>query len=305
MWGAILSVGAGLLGSKLGADAQSDAAGEAADAHLAATREQIDYARQSRDLSLQLTDPYRQAGYAAQAAMMDMLGLPRPQAGGAPSNAFSSYDPNVPLDEVNWQYDPQTQGGEALAERFVYGFGRHPDQTGIGRTGLTGPEGGALPPGVTAPDLGAYPKYDFKADPGYDFRFNEGVRAMDASASARGGLLDGGYGRALTRYGQDMASQEYMNVYNRLATLAGYGQTATQQGVSATMNAGNIMAGAAGSAGVTRASAYTAKGNAEAGFWGDVGSAVGAIDWSRLFNKKAPLSHDSGGYGRSAYEWFS
>ncbi len=52
-------------------------------------------------------------------------------------------------------------------------------------------------------------------DPGYGFRLQEGLKALERSAAARGGLLSGGAGKALTRYGQEMASQEFGNAFNR------------------------------------------------------------------------------------------
>jgi hypothetical protein len=59
---------------------------------------------------------------------------------------------------------------------------------------------------------------DFNADPGYSFRFNEGMKALDRQAAARGGLISGGALKAATRYGQDMSSQEYKNAYDRALT---------------------------------------------------------------------------------------
>lgn len=106
-------------------------------------------------------------------------------------------------------------------------------------------------------------------DPGYQFRLQEGQRALERSAAARGGLLSGNQLRDLTRFGQWLASQEYgaafdraltrynadanrsesqygrdlqsylldynrfqqdrVNRFNRLSALAGLGQTAAQQ----------------------------------------------------------------------------
>ena len=76
----------------------------------------------------------------------------------------------------------------------------------------------------------------FKQDPGYAFRMSEGMKALERSAAARGGLLSGATMKGIQRYGQDMASQEYMNAFNRyqverqarlnpLQSLAGVGQT--------------------------------------------------------------------------------
>ena len=76
----------------------------------------------------------------------------------------------------------------------------------------------------------------FKQDPGYAFRMSEGMKALENSAAARGGLLSGATMKGIQRYGQDMASQEYTNAFNRyqverearlnpLQSLAGVGQT--------------------------------------------------------------------------------
>ena len=121
---------------------------------------------------------------------------------------------------------------------------------------------------------------DFKADPGYGFRMKEGMQALDRSAAARGGLLSGATLKGAERFGQDIASNEYNNAYNRyvgnqatqrnaLAGLTGFAPTASsamQAGDTAygsnaanlASNTANAMAGA----GATRASSY---GNALAG----------------------------------------
>lgn len=114
---------------------------------------------------------------------------------------------------------------------------------------------------------------DFERDPGYDFRMQEGQKAIERSAAARGGLSSGGALKALTRYGQGFASNEYSNAYNRfnadrdrrfgrLSAIAGVGQTATNQVGQAGQNyAGNVgantmgAANAAGAAGIAGANA--------------------------------------------------
>lgn len=104
-------------------------------------------------------------------------------------------------------------------------------------------------------------------DPGFQARLKLGQQALERSAASRGGLLSGGTGRALTQYAQDYASNEYGNVYNRAlgeyqqkygefqqaqanrfnryASIAGLGQTATAQsgalGQAGAQNAGNIL----------------------------------------------------------------
>jgi hypothetical protein len=99
-------------------------------------------------------------------------------------------------------------------------------------------------------------------DPSYQFRLDEGLKALDRQAAARGGLISGGALKAAQRYGQDYASTEFGNAYNRLAGLAGVGQTATNTMGSAAgqfgANASNLMT----SAGAARASGYMGGANA-------------------------------------------
>lgn len=102
-------------------------------------------------------------------------------------------------------------------------------------------------------------------DPSYSFRLGEGMKALDRQAAARGGLISGGALKAAQRYGQDFASQEFGNAYNRLAGLAGVGQTATNaMGANAAnfgANAGNTMMAGANA----RASGYVGGANALTG----------------------------------------
>ena len=125
-------------------------------------------------------------------------------------------------------------------------------------------------------DYTAFGMDQFQADPGYAFRLSEGMKGLERSAAARGGLLSGATLKGIQRYGQDMASQEYTNAFNRyqaerqarlgpLQSLAGIGQTATQQigqaGQNYAANAGEaMMSGAA-----ARASGYMGGANALSG----------------------------------------
>lgn len=80
--------------------------------------------------------------------------------------------------------------------------------------------------GLSPAELAAQ-KFEFQADPGYAFRLSEGMKALERSAAARGGLLSGGAGKAFQRYGQDLASLEYGNAFDRFqrerAARAGLG----------------------------------------------------------------------------------
>jgi hypothetical protein len=96
----------------------------------------------------------------------------------------------------------------------------------------------------------------FTQDPGYAFRLQQGQKALDASAAARGGLISGNALRAAQGYGQEMGSQEYQNAFNRYETerqatlspymtLAGFGTGANtanaQSGQNYATGVGNAL----------------------------------------------------------------
>ena len=125
---------------------------------------------------------------------------------------------------------------------------------------------------------------DFEQDPGYGFRMSEGLKALDRTAAARGNLLSGSTLKGAQRYGQDLGSQEYQNAFNRyqtnrsnilnpLQSLAGVGQTSTNQGIAAgsnyATNVGNLGMNAAG----TQANAGLTAAQANQSAYGNVGNA--------------------------------
>jgi hypothetical protein len=126
---------------------------------------------------------------------------------------------------------------------------------------------------------------DYQADPGYAFRLSEGQKALDRQAAARGGLISGGALKAAQRFGQDMASQEYSNAYNRfrdtqglrrnaMAGVVGFAPTAANQmgasGQNYATGAGNAMA----TQGENSANALLAAQQARSSSYGQVGSAL-------------------------------
>jgi hypothetical protein len=118
---------------------------------------------------------------------------------------------------------------------------------------------------------------DFTADPGYQFRLNEGMRALENSAFARGAGGSGGTVRAALRYAQDYATNEYTNVYNRLLTIAGFAET--NPAVSQIeQNFGNNASNIAMNTGEARGSGYIARGNA----WQNALDQLAQIDWGAL-----------------------
>lgn len=126
----------------------------------------------------------------------------------------------------------------------------------------------------------------FQADPGYAFRLSEGQKALERSAAARGGLMSGATGKALTRFGQDFGSQEYTNAFNRyqterqarlnpLQSLAGVGQTATNTLGSNAGAFGQNVGGMYMDQGSNTANALLAAQRARSSSYGQLGSALG------------------------------
>lgn len=133
---------------------------------------------------------------------------------------------------------------------------------------------------------------DFQADPGYDFRMKEGLRALGNSAAARGGALSGGAIKESLRYGQGLASQEYGDAFNRfykerdnrfnqLASLANIGQTAVtetgQRGQDTAQSVGGLYA----QNGTVRGNGALAQGNIYSNGLNSINDAIQAYSAAR------------------------
>ena len=90
----------------------------------------------------------------------------------------------------------------------------------------------------------------FETAPGYQFRKEEGQRGVENSAAARGGLLSGAALKAIQKYGQDFASNEYGNWFNQSNTdrnyIAGQGDASYNRFNTNTSNQYNRLAGLSG-----------------------------------------------------------
>lgn len=85
--------------------------------------------------------------------------------------------------------------------------------------------------------------------PGYQFNLDQGTRALDNSAAARSGVMNGKLVKDQTRFATDYADTFYGNQFNRLMGATGQGQAATGAQV------GTVGAGLQGQLN-TRQSAY-------------------------------------------------
>lgn len=71
------------------------------------------------------------------------------------------------------------------------------------------------PYGEAAPEFTPFSQSMFTETPDYQFRLDEGNKAIDRASSARGNFYSGAALKEATQYGSDLASNEYSNAYNR------------------------------------------------------------------------------------------
>ncbi len=148
-------------------------------------------------------------------------------------------------------------------------------------------------------------------DPGVQFRLKENQKAIERAAASRGNVLGGATLKALSRYTQDYASNEYQNAFNRyqtersnkfgmLSSLAGVGQSAANTQASSSQNYANSVSGLltggaaaqgdyATQAANARASGYLGSANAwSSALSGVSNSIMQGVLLNSLFNKKQP-----------------
>ena len=128
----------------------------------------------------------------------------------------------------------------------------------------------------------------FQQDPGYAFRQSEGMKALERSAAARGNLMSGSTMKGIQRFGQDLASQEYQNAFNRYQVERSAKLNPLQSLMGSGQSAANVLTGAAGqmgqneasniyNAGQARASGYIGQANALNTALGQIGSLASSL----------------------------
>lgn len=247
--GGLASLGSAYLGSKGAKDA-----GKAAAAGSEAGNKVIwDMFQQNRADQ----QPFMQAGLSGINEYMQMLGL-SPVSSGAGMDAGQAY----------LQRNPDVAANPFFAKDPMEHYRRY-GQTEGRQWGAPAAQQGT---GYNAQQI----TDKLRATPGYQFAFNEGRRGLESSAAARGGLFSGAAGKALTKYGQGMADQQYGTYMDRLASLAGIAQSATNRVGDWGQSAASNVATGLQSAGRARASGLAASAdqwqqgiNNAAGFFGD------------------------------------
>lgn len=277
---AVIGGGASLIGSSSAADAQENAANTASNTQLQLFDKQAAQSQPYRDVGVQGLNTLARylglnpatTGTTAQPGVNSNIG-PIPtnallnylNAINALSNASVSDSDNRGLDiaaaQRNVASTLQALQGQSLTTNPVATATQTPVNTFDGTTGEL---------------LKDFTLADFQADPGYQFRLSEGEKGINRAAAARG-LFNSGPGyKNLLRFNQGLASDEFTNAFNRnrlsktdkfnrLASIAGIGQTSTEQLGNQSSVLGQSLANNITGAGNARASGYVGGANAITG----------------------------------------
>lgn len=143
------------------------------------------------------------------------------------------------------------------------------DLGGYRDTGGQGLEEYAALNGLRGPEAQAAAMARFRTDPGYEFALAEGNRSIEGSAAARGGTLNGGTLKALQRYGQGKADEQYGSYLSRFRDLASLGENAAAQTGNFSQASTARQAGDITGAGDARASGIVGGANAWTGAIGN------------------------------------
>ncbi len=316
--------GGALLGAKVSSDAagraskkQAAAAQAATDATVQAGREsnQLNWAMYQQQLANQ--QPQLRGGQLAYSALMSGMGLgPAVNSmGGSPGATTQTIGGATPMSGGGL---PAMSPGGGFATAVGAPGGVTPDYgaanqqpfttdlPGIGEVstknyGATNEELAQAGAGYQGSFTKQFAPSDLTMDPSYQWRLQQGMRALESSAAARGMTGSGSNLADITNYAQGAASQEYQNafdryqtnqtnLFNRLSSLAGTGQVAANNMGSAADNAGysigstltntaNNVANIGMSNANSQAAASIGQANAWSGALNSIGGAYAMKNW--------------------------
>ena len=301
------SAGANLLGSVIGGQASKSAANTQAKASKEAIAQQYEAAQAAIRNQQQVLDAQvRNAGGVQTAQTQQLQDQLDQQLRVAAETRDAQIAQSRMTKEEQLAFAGKTKDEQMLIAREVLGK-QEAVYDPYQETGLEGQnrlrEYLGIGPNTGAANYGQYANAQFtpeafaaNQDPGYGFRVKEGLKAVDAQAAARGGLISGAALKASQRFGQDMASQEYQNAFNRYqtsrqATLAPYQQLQNvglqgagglsnaaggfgQTGFNSLANYGGTGERAIGRAGEQAIGAYGGYGAAAGNAYGALGSGL-------------------------------
>jgi len=305
--GGIATVASGAMSSH----AQSKAADKAADTSLAVADKNNALYREIYGENKALLSPYSNNGLLASNALTDLLlgthtyNAPAPAASTGALNGVQRTPGDTrtpltngyttsPIDRENFRITRQA-GTPRLIEQMG-GFGNDlaltahsPSSVSSGGMGgsvvrptaSTAPRAGTVTAspgtGASAPPSALSAWDQFRQGTNYQWRFNEGERAVTGNYATRGALDSGAAEKAKIEYGQNFASNELANYMNLLAGQQAMGLSAASAVAGVGQGyAGNVAAQNTNAANAA-ANAALANGQATAGMWNSIGTGVGQL----------------------------
>lgn len=261
----LIAAGVGAAGSVLSSNAQSKAAKSAAGASQAATDASIAEQRRQFDIAQQNQQPWLNTGTVALGQLASLYGL---STGGStsqlrPEQSFNESGYLSANPDVAASLQQGAFGGSALNHYNEYGRteGRQGGYATTGQVGAATP----TPSGMDA----------FFTSPDYQFRQNEQARALTARNASLGIQDSGAAQKAALQYSGNLASGEFNNYANRLASLAGVGQSAANQSAQIGQNFANNFSNLQGQNAQNLGSSYMQQGQNTANMWGNLAN-IGA-----------------------------
>ena len=314
---ALLGAAGSALGGLFQGSAASSAAGQAAGASNAATQAQL----QMFNTQNQQQQPYRQAGYNALDQLLSGFGLATTGAGAAVPGAGGGTPISMWGQTIN---GPPTLANLTAARSAAYqaNYGA-PEPAGL-ESGLisaalpdaissynaANPNG--APTATTSPNgiNSGYFAHQFNAGdlnanlaPNYAFQLAQGQGAAQNALNLTGGL-GGNFAKGLEDYTQNFAGNAYQNafnnytanqsnIFNRLSSIAGLGQSANTQSAGLAGSLAPSIAQTTQAAGAAQAAGTVGQANALAG---GANNALGWYSLGNLINPGASGATGGGGF---------
>lgn len=274
--GTALAAVGGIASAAMGASASKKAANAQAESAEKSIQFQRDVVTQSRIDAY----PWALEGATALYMYMDELGIPRPKTPILPDLTQGPFG-------VGGQAQAAAQPQQPLAPA------QNPRNNGIGNYATSEPsdrQPNMMPTQQTAAASNAMPspykppndipmtaQRGFRETPGYQFRVAEGQKGVLNNLSALGMKNSGRALKSLEAFSQGLASEEYGGWLNRIAGVAGMGQTQTNTNNAQMQNAGQNIGATMQDAGAARASGYMGAANAWQGGFNQLGNALGQM----------------------------
>lgn len=272
----LIAAGVGAAGAVASANASNRGQQQAAQASQTAADQATAEQRRQYDLSRADNAPWLATGQSALSQLAGLYGLNQGATAAQPQTQ---------------QYPLPTQGsgviggtgfgGGMTGNKYVDGY----DYQQLAPADPTAPQvnggggNGYTPPATTATGTTGN-LAPFFTSPDYQFRQNEQMRALTARNASLGIQDSGAAQRSALQYSGNLASGEFNNYANRLASLAGVGQTAAGQNQALGANYANSVSQIGQNNAQNLASSYTNRADTRANLYGGLaGSLTSGLQW--------------------------